>query len=188
MKDISTTGVCPRDDIAAYLDGELSVDAAGTLEEHTAECSICRRSLSEQRQLLAALGASLAQDADLDLPEDFTKKIVVNAESTVAGLRRPGEVMTASLICAALFFFAVFALGSDTVNIAAAFAGTGEKLVAIGAFIIKLFANIAFACVVILRALGSHAAGLPLVMTTVAALLVFLFSSFWILKRRGARV
>lgn len=187
MKDISTTGVCPRDDIAAYLDGELSADAAAALEVHAAECSICRRSLSEQRQLLAALGATLGRDADLDLPKDFTKRIVVNAESTVAGLRRPGEVFTASLICAALFFVAIFALGGDTVNITAAFAGAGEKLVAVGAFIIKLFANIAFAAVVILRALGSHAAGLPLLMTAVATLLVLLFLSLWILKRRGAQ-
>lgn len=188
MKDISETEVCPRDDIAAYVDGELSSDAAAALERHIDGCSICRRSLLEQRQFLAALSASLENGKDIDLPADFTKRIVSNAESSVAGLRRPNELFTAICICAALFLFVLFAFGGETAAIASAAGSIGEKLLTVGSFVLKLIGNAIFAVAVVSRSLASYF-DLSVLLIPVAivlgVLLVFL-SSRWVLRRRSA--
>lgn len=186
-EDQTTTEVCPRDDIAAYVDGELSADAAAKLELHIDSCRFCSSTLLEQRRFLAALSASLDRDEDIVLPADFTKRIVSNAESSVTGLRRPNEILTAVSICAALIIFALFAFGGETFALASAAGTIGEKLLAIGGFVVKIIANLAFAAAVIARSFANQtgAAGLslPFVMFVVV---VLIFSSRRITRRRNA--
>lgn len=188
MREISETQSCPRDDIAAYVDGELSSDAAADLERHIEACAICSRSLVQHRQFLAALSTSLEAGDQIDLPDDFTKKVVTNAESRVTGLRRPHEMFTAVFICAALFLFAIFALGGEAFSAASVVGSIGEKFWTVGTFLLKFIANVAFAVTVIVRSLTSHfgAAGISTLVILFFATAVLLFSSRRVFKRRSA--
>lgn len=77
---------------------------------HVDGCAACGRSLMQQRQFLAALSASLHNGGrTIELPKDFTTKIVASAESSVSGVRRPDELFTAVCISAALILFVLFA-------------------------------------------------------------------------------
>ncbi len=187
MKDVSEKETCPRDDIAAYVDGELTAEAASTLERHVDGCDLCSRSLREQRQFLAALSASLDDAAAIELPKDFTKRIVTNAESSVSGIRRPNELFTAVCISAALFLFVLFAFGGETLAIAAATGTIVEKLVVVAAFVVKLAANAVFALAVVSSSLASwlEAPTLPALLGLTLAGVVVL-SSRRMLRRRDA--
>lgn len=104
---------CPRSDISAYIDGELSPSEELELEMHLAACAVCTHDLNDQKVFLSALNSTLLEEDEVDLPKNFTKIIVTNAESSVSGLRRPNERFNAVFICGALFLFVLFALGSE---------------------------------------------------------------------------
>jgi anti-sigma factor RsiW len=186
VKDFPTTEVCPRDDIAAYVDGELSPDASAVLELHIDDCGICRRSLRQQRQLLAALSASLRVEEDVELPGNFARVIVSNAQSSVSGLRRPGELFTSVFICAVLFLVAILSIGPDLPIVASALTVAGENLLALGSYLLKFSLCIAYALAVVVRTLGSHLAGAGSVGWLVLAVgtAAFLVSSVWVMRRR----
>ena len=46
------------EDIAAYVDGQLSPEATSKADEHFAQCERCRRSLEQQRALKARIGGT----------------------------------------------------------------------------------------------------------------------------------
>ncbi len=186
MKENSETELCPRDDIAAYVDGELSTEAAEAVERHVRACATCSRALLDQRQFLAALSESL-DDSNIVLPSDFAKRVVSNAESSVRGVRRPYEFLTAALICAVLLMFLLFALGVETSAVAAAMGSIAEKLLSIGGFLLRIVGNIAFAAAVVARALGAYtgSSGI-LIPISIFVFGVFAFiSSRWMLRRRS---
>lgn len=190
MRDELDTEMCPRDDIAAYLDGELSADGSAELDRHIDSCAVCRRTLFEQRQMLAAISASLEDSNDLVLPEDFTKKIVLNAESSVFGLRTRNERRTAVLISLILILFGVFAFRSETTVLLMLAVGLGEKVMAVCGFLFRIVGNLAFAIGVVGRSIASHevvsGALLPLAIIVVG--IAIYFSSRWMLRRRAALI
>jgi hypothetical protein len=105
---------CPRAAIAAYIDGELAASEELALEMHFVGCSICAAELESAKTILRALDFALEDENEIELPADFTKTIVANAESRVSGLRRPNERFTALFICAALFLLVIAGLGRET--------------------------------------------------------------------------
>ncbi len=72
---------CPGGEIGAYIDGEVSPADETALEQHFAVCGICRAELNQQKTFLFVLNASLETETELELPKNFTKTIVANAES-----------------------------------------------------------------------------------------------------------
>ena len=98
---------CPRTEIAAYIDGELSPREEMDLELHFAVCGECAAEFNEQKKLLCALDFALDEKAEFELPEDFTKSVVVKAESNVSGLRRREERFRALYLCAILFLLII---------------------------------------------------------------------------------
>lgn len=188
VKELSETDICPRDDVAAYVDGELSAQEAEEFELHVDQCSTCGRALMQQRQFLAALSASLDHGSAIDLPKDFTKRIVTNAESSVSGVRRPHELFTAICISAALFLFVLFAFGGETFAFASAAGAIGEKVFVIGSFFLKTAGNAIFAVAVVSRSLAGYfnASVLSISAGLVVAALFIVFSSRWMLRRRSA--
>ncbi len=188
MNQISVTEVCPRDDIAAYVDGELSEPRRARLEQHVSECETCSRSLMEQRQFLAALSASLDSNSAVPIPKDFTKKVVASAESSVRGIRQPGELYTAIFISAALLIFALVTLGFESFGLPAAIGVVGEKLIAFGSLVFRLVSSLAFAASVIIRALaaGVDSFGPLAAAGAVIAAAVLYFSTRRIFRRRDA--
>jgi len=145
---------CPSVEIAAYLDGELSLQAEAELESHLSKCSICSRDLNDQKHFINALNGSLN---DLPaLPFDFTKRIVTNAESGVSGLREKRERMNAIFVCVGLFFFVLFTLGASAPGtIAASFDFVG-RLGAVVGFAGHLIYDVAIGGVVIMRSLAGQ--------------------------------
>lgn len=180
--------MCPRDDIAAYVDGELSESQRTKLERHVSRCEICSRSLMEQRQFLAALSASLDSRLALPLPKDFAKRVVASAESSVRGIRQPGELYTAVFICAALLIFALFTLGFESFGFTSAVYGIAERMFAFALLIVKLISSLAFAAVVIVRSLASAFEPGTLFAVTggVFVSAILYFSRRRVLKRRSA--
>ncbi len=169
---------CMTAEISAFIDGELSPSEELELEKHIAACSDCGDQLNQQKSFLFALSASLESQKEFELPKNFTKTIVANAESRVSGLRRPGERFTAVFICTALFLFALFALGADGQTVFSALGRVFEKLIAVGAFILHSVFNISLSTTVVARSLFSQivfsSASLSLIAVLfVAALLIF---------------
>lgn len=144
---------CPRREIAAYLDGELDPHTELDLELHFAVCPTCTAELNGQKKLLCVLDFALDDKNQIELPENFTKVVVANAESNVKGLRCPQERNRALFVCAALFLMVLFGLGAETSKTVEAFSSVGEQFLAVTGFFVHLIQDITIATTVILRSL-----------------------------------
>src|SRR5215204_6006731 len=142
---------CPRIEIAAYIDGELSPHEEFDLELHFAVCETCSAELNEQKKLLCALDFALENEEEIELPENFTKVVVANAESNVQGLRCPRERNRALFVCAALFLVVFLGLGAETSKTFATMGAITEQLFAVGGFIVHFVHDITIATTVIFR-------------------------------------
>lgn|SRR5574341_333402 len=109
MEVTSDQKTCPREDIAAYLDGELSSPELDQCEAHIAQCATCADELRLQRQLLCTLEAAFSNSARIALPENFTRVVAAHAENDLRGLRDRSERHRA-LQLAAVIGIAAFAL------------------------------------------------------------------------------
>jgi anti-sigma factor RsiW len=104
--------ICPREEIAAYLDGELSGVALEHFEAHLNECSDCAGELRSQRQLLCTLDAAFSSASRIKLPDNFTRVVATNAEHNLRGLREKSERRRALQLCALLAITAFALLGA----------------------------------------------------------------------------
>lgn len=147
---------CPKSEIAAYIDGELSLRQELELEMHFTGCQNCRTRLNEQKAVVCALDFVLENDGKIELPANFTKVVVVKAESSVSGLRRPQERAKALLVCAALFLVVIFGLGSETETIFDVFWKFSEQILVVGGFVFHLFYDISVGIAIILRSLSQQ--------------------------------
>jgi hypothetical protein len=144
---------CPRTEIAAYIDGELNPREELGLEMHFAVCPTCIAELNEQKKLLCALDFALEDKAEIELPENFTKVVVANAESHVQGLRCPRERNRALIVCTALFLLVILGLGAETSKTFETFGSITEQLLTVGGFFVHLVHDITIATIVIFRSL-----------------------------------
>jgi anti-sigma factor RsiW len=145
---------CPRPGIAAYLDGDLGSREELELEMHIAVCPTCAAELNEQKKLLCVLDFALEDKAsEIELPENFTKVVVANAESKVSGLRCPHERSRAFFVCAGLFLLIFVGLGAESPQAMSPYAAVGEQFLAVGGFFVHLVHDLTIAVSVILRSL-----------------------------------
>ncbi len=171
---------CPRTAIAAYIDGELAPREELELEMHFAACELCTAELNQHKKLLHALDFALEEERDFELPEDFTKVIVANAESKVSGLRQPNERFNALFICSILFLLVLLGLGSETETVFGAFGKFIEQFLAVGGFIAHLAFDISVGVTVILRSLFQQLVNksifAPILLLAVCGFCAFAFS------------
>ena len=66
-----TDNGCEREDVAAYLDGELTAEELTSFETHLKSCAACAVELRRQRQLLCTLDVAFNESRAFDLPRDF---------------------------------------------------------------------------------------------------------------------
>ena len=104
--------MCPREDISAYLDGELTSAALEYFEAHVAECSECAGELRSQRQVLCTLEAAFNTSSRIHLPENFTRVVAKHAEHDLRGLREKSERRRVLQLCALLAVLAFALLGT----------------------------------------------------------------------------
>ena len=149
MLEPPTSQFCPSDEISAYIDGELSPARELELDLHFASCRSCNLELNDLKQFLRGLDDTLRVEGDLDLPKDFTKVIVANAESSVSGLRRPRERFNAIFICAALSLFILFALGAEAETLI-------DQAAAVGGFFAHLILSFFIGLAIIVRSAASQ--------------------------------
>lgn len=129
--EVKNSSACPLPEISAYIDGELSSPNEIELEMHVTGCRVCTDDLNLQKSFLNALDRSLEDEKKIELPKNFTRAVVANAESRVSGLRRPHERRNAALIFGALVAFLLFALGSNAEKTFAATMTILEKVFAV---------------------------------------------------------
>jgi hypothetical protein len=139
---------CPFEDLAAYIDGELSPDRELEVELHFASCTDCYTELNDQKAFLRTLDQTL-KDGEFELPADFAKVVVANAESSVAGLRRSQERYHALFICVGLSLFALFALGTQAGD-------TVDEVGAVGGFFGHLIYSFFIGIAIIIRNIASQ--------------------------------
>jgi anti-sigma factor RsiW len=147
---------CPSQDIAAYIDGELTPDAELQLEFHLAACRTCSDELNLQKHFLNALTGSLS--GEFEVSEDFTKRIVTSAESSVSGLRRRSEWLAALSVCCGLLLFVLFTLGASARGTFFSFFDVIGQLAAVVSFVSHSCYDLAVGVVVILRTIGAQPA------------------------------
>jgi len=164
---------CPRMEIAAYVDGELSPRQELALEQHLTACETCRAELNEQKKLLCALDfLHEGNPSEIEIPKNFARVVATRAESTVSGLRNREERGRAIFLCASLFFLVVVGLGAETEKVFAASTAILERVLAIVTFFGHLTYDVAFGVVVILRSLANQS-------VIGAALIVVFAAGFW---------
>lgn len=178
---------CPSVDISAYIDGELSLERELEMEVHFSSCSGCSLELNQQKQFLCGLDSSLKRENDLELPPDFARSIVANAESTVSGLRRPNERFNAAFICAALLLFVLFVLGSEAAGALGPITNFFDQVFAVGGFFAHLVYSIFVGISVVIRAAAAQfspdlMAGSASILLF-AAILLFISRRVWRIRR-----
>mgnify|MGYP001351561799 CR=1 FL=1 len=186
MQDLQNLGNgCPTDEISAYIDGEISPDREMQLDVHFASCRPCTIELNQQKQFLCGLNASLNQERDIELPANFTKLIVANAESTVSGIRRPRELYNAVFICAGLGLFVLFALGPEFGSMISGIANFLEQSAIVGGIFGHLIYSVFVGIVIVVRSLAAQA-NPDLVLTILSA--AFVIISLMAISRRVLRI
>jgi hypothetical protein len=143
---------CPAEEISAYIDGELSAELEVALERHAGVCEICRRALNDQKGFLLALTDTLEREVPIELPGDFTRSVVVNAESKVSGLRDRRERSRALMIGIALFLLAALAVGSFA-GVLSPLAIALQKLTALAGAVFSVVTDLLYAIFAVIRSI-----------------------------------
>ncbi len=148
--------ICPRAEIAVFLEGELAPQAELVLEKHLSACKKCLDELNSQKQLLRVLDSVFEERAEIELPKNFTKVIVARAESNVSGLRRPEERFRAVFLCVLLFLIVLIGLSAETRSVFSSLGIILEQTIAVAGFVAHLFYDFAVGTVIILRSLSEQ--------------------------------
>src|SRR3954451_4639008 len=111
MNDFSENK-CQLEDVAAYIDGELSQAGANRFEDHLKSCLDCADELRAQRQLLCTLDVAFNGSRSFQLPHNFTRVVTARAENDLNGMRNKGERRRALKLCAMLAVTSFALLGA----------------------------------------------------------------------------
>lgn len=111
MNDFSENK-CQLEDVAAYLDGELSDAGVNRFEDHLRSCVDCATELRAQRQLLCTLDTAFNGTRSFQLPHNFTRIVTARAESDLSGMRNKHERRRALKLCAVLALVSFALLGA----------------------------------------------------------------------------
>ena len=94
--------LCQLEDVAAYLDGELTADGLERFEQHVKACATCRNELRAQRQLLCTLDVAFNDSRTFDLPKNFARVVTASAENDLSMIRHGRERKRALQLCVVL--------------------------------------------------------------------------------------
>jgi anti-sigma factor RsiW len=181
VKDSSSAFVfdCPAEEISAYIDGELAADVEVALERHVRVCEVCRLELNDQKAFLLALSDTLEREIPIEIPENFTRSVVVNAESKVSGLRDRKQRFSAFFVVTTLLLLAIVALGSFA-GVFSPVALAFDKLLAFGGALAQVASDLIRAVAVMIRSIlqiQTFGATLTYIAISLAVALILYFGS-----------
>ena len=107
---------CRREEIVAYLDGEVDAASLERLEQHFANCEECAAELRVQRRLLQELNFALMDEPAIEMPKNFAQVVAARAQSDMSGMRAPRERRRALGLCVALVAVSFALLGSTALG------------------------------------------------------------------------
>jgi len=146
---------CPREEIFAYIDGELSPDEETNLECHFDECKICQTEVNAQKKVSNSLEIILEEEMkNIELPEDFSKIVKTKAESDVRGVREKRELSRALIIAATLLVLVIVGLGTQIGSVWETFERFVEQSGAVLSFVFHLIYDTALGLSLILKTLS----------------------------------
>lgn len=172
---------CPKEIVAAYLDGMLDAEASQLFEKHLYDCTSCNAELNEQRRFILALDSALAVTSSLPLPQNFIRIVTARAESDLSGMRDRLEHKRAAQLCLILAC-AGFALIGVAAGKAILLSVRTTAAQAFGMFSLlwTALSDAAVGLTVVSRVLGgglipeSHFGGLVALLLVLAVVLLFL--------------
>jgi len=130
-----TDNYCQKEQIVAYLDGELAGESLAVFEQHLKGCESCRADLRSHQLLLCELDAALAQDRKGLPSAEFARIVATKAENDMGGVRRKTEHLRALRYAMLLGIVAFALLG----------ASAGEVVIDVVRMILRsLFALVGF--------------------------------------------
>ncbi|MEP6818961.1 MAG: zf-HC2 domain-containing protein [bacterium] len=127
--------ICEKENIAAYIEGELEPAFHSALEDHLKECAPCAAELHAQRLFMCELDSVLASPFDLAVPANFAQVVAVNAKSDMRGMRDTAEHARALRFCIILGLAAFALLG---------FASSKAVILSVRSFAGKVFGVLGF--------------------------------------------
>jgi predicted anti-sigma-YlaC factor YlaD len=119
--------VCQREQIVAYVDGELDASAQVTFEQHVDHCDSCRAELRAHRMFLCELDAAMAEVPEVSAPSDFARIVAAHAETDMRGVRSSAEHRRALRYILILAIAAFSLLGASATDL---FIGGGRVIAA----------------------------------------------------------
>ncbi len=147
--------ICPREEVFAYIDCELSAEDELAMESHLARCAVCRDELNSQKKVSTTLEILLEEESrNIELPKDFTKVVTAKAESNVSGLRQRKERSHALLICAILFFLILVGVGAEVKAVYSATGEFGDQFASVFGFVFRVVYDLGIGVSVVLKSLG----------------------------------
>ncbi len=145
---------CPLEELSVYLDGELSAPEELILEKHLSICTICTAQLNQHKKMLSAMNFVFEAKDGIELPKNFAKVVVIQAESTVSGLRSKKERFRALSLCAALFLLISIGLAAESDQVFYGVADFTGQVIAVMAIILHAITNFAIGLAIVLRCLS----------------------------------
>lgn len=118
--------ICNQNVIAAYVDSELDYNESILFEKHLEMCEECRTELTAHRLFMCELDSAMTHNADLPVPDNFSRLVAVRAISDMRGVRSKSEHKKAALFSIALALVAFTLLGTTASR---STLGLGRKLV-----------------------------------------------------------
>ena len=112
MTETNHQVACQLEDVAAYVDGELTGVALEDFEAHLRSCGSCADELRTQKQLLCTLDVAFNDSRSFELPREFSRVVTARAESDLSGVRRKRERHRALKLCVALAFTSFALMGA----------------------------------------------------------------------------
>jgi anti-sigma factor RsiW len=112
-----TDNPCQLEEVAAYLDGELTAAGLDRFEQHVKECLTCANELRAQRQLLCTLDVAFNDSRTFDLPKNFARVVTASAENDLSMIRHWRERKRALQLCVVLGLISFGLLGAATQTI-----------------------------------------------------------------------
>jgi anti-sigma factor RsiW len=176
---------CPSSEIAAYIDGELEQGRESLFEAHLAGCAVCSEELNHQKQFLLCLDSSLRNEKELELPHDFARSVVANAEANVSGLRQPSEIYNFLFVCITIGLFVLFAAGASAREILGGTYAVFDQAAVVAAFVGHLVYDLFLGIAIVLRSFTAQFR-VDVVLTVLASILLLVPTVF--LSRKMLRV